>query len=120
MWVRTVLRQDGGANMQPSDDLGSGMPVGEGAQRHFLDVQATASTMEVGTTFISPNRLSVCSFAHSSDCVVVEVESKVSFAWIPRPQRARDADDLAFADRPEVPAVERIGMWLQEEKLAGK
>jgi hypothetical protein len=29
-----------------------------------------------------------------------------------------DTDDLAFADRPEVSAVERIGIWLDNEKLA--
>ena len=49
-----------------------------------------------------------------------EAGSRGSFAWIPRPQRMRDADDLAFADRSEIPAVERIGMWLEEEELARK
>jgi hypothetical protein len=35
--------------------------------RHFLDVQATASTMEVGTAFISPTIPSAALLAHSSD-----------------------------------------------------
>jgi hypothetical protein len=59
-------------------------------------------------------------FAHSSDCLVDEAEACVSFAWIPRPQRVRDPNNLALADRSEIPAVERIEMWLEEEELAGK
>ena len=92
-----------------------------GRWHHFLDVQATPSPTEVGTAFISHNSLSSALLAHSSDTLLLcEAEASVSFGWIPGPQRADDADDLGLTDRPEVPAVERIGMGLQEEKLAGE
>jgi hypothetical protein len=38
--------------------------------------------------------------------------------WIPRPQRPRDADNLAVADRSEIPAFEGIGMGLDDEEMA--
>jgi hypothetical protein len=59
-------------------------------------------------------------FAHSSDRVLPKSNTLVLFAWIPGPQRVRDADDLTLAHRSEVPAVERVRMRLEEEKLTGE
>src|SRR5580704_18692 len=84
--------------------------------------RALAGTARVATRAICqpcnlalPNRLPLLTVAQSSG---QGERTGVSLRWIPRPQRPRDADNLAVALRSKIPAVEGIGMGLDAEEMA--
>jgi hypothetical protein len=59
------------------------------------------------TTFILPSLIACRAFAHVCAIIWPGKRTVASFRWIPRPQRPRDADNLAFAGRSEATVVDQ-------------